>query len=266
MLLQEQLIIKVKEMGEQTSSVDAIMMYGSFTQGSGDAFSDVEFYIFIKDEFYKDFNSKQWVACIYPFCVHLFNEFGTEVFIFENLVRGEFHFLPTKEMPIIETFASVGFFPDVDAMCLHDKNSKLKKHLSVLKNSMAERTSAENIESVINNFFNAALFGINVLKRGETARSLECLGFVQRYYLQLVRLEENTIDHWVNPTKCLESEISATNYQCYQNCTSDLNENNLRSAYKESLSTARVIMGNLSSRYNFNYNSDLVQRLIDYIE
>ncbi len=266
MLLQEQLIMKVKELGGQTPGVNAIMMYGSFTQGSGDAFSDIEFYIFIEDESYKSFSSKAWVAGICPFYIHLINEFGTEVFIFENLVRGEFHFLPVTDMPIIETFAAVGFFPDVNAMCLYDKNNTLKQHLSVLKNSMIERNSAESIESVINNYFNAILFGINVLKRGETARSLECLWYVQKYYLQLIRLEENTTDHWVNPTKCLEDEILAANYQRYQKCTSDLNENNLRSAYKELLFAAREVVGKLSSRYSFNYDYELFQRLIDYIE
>ncbi len=266
MLLQEQLISKVKEIGSQTPGLEAIMMYGSFTQGSGDAFSDIEFYIFIEDESYKAFDSKEWVAGIYPFYVHLFNEFGTEVFIFENLVRGEFHFLPVKDMSIIETFASVGFFPDVDAMCLYDKKNKLKKHLSALKSSTVERNSAETIESVINNYFNAILFGINVLKRGETARSLECIWFVQKYYLQLNRLEENTTDHWVNPTKCLENEISAANYQRYKKCTSDLNANNLRAAYKELLFAARLAVENLSARYRFNYNYGLFKRLIEYIE
>jgi len=84
--------------------------------------------------------------------------------------------------------------------------------------------------------------------------------------LQLIRLEENTTDHWVNPTKCLEDEISGANYQRYKKCTSDLNENNLRSAYKELLFAARLAVENLSAQYKFNYNYVLFQRLIDYME
>jgi lincosamide nucleotidyltransferase len=264
-LLQKELISRVKEKGIETPCVNAIMMYGSFTHGCGDAFSDIEFYIFIDDEFYKDFNSKEWVSGISPFYTSFYNEFGTEVFIFKSLIRGEFHFLAAKEMPIIETFATVGYFPDVDAMCLHDRNGRLQAHLNVLKSHTVKRETPENIESVINNCINSILFGINVLKRGEIARSLECLWFAQKYYLQLVRIQEGTTKHWVNPTKCLEKELSPASYQVYKKCTSNLDIDNLRSAHKGLLSAADNTAIKLSSKYKFHYESELFQALTDYI-
>jgi lincosamide nucleotidyltransferase len=265
MLLQEELIIKVRDNGSITSCVNAIMMYGSFTQGCGDTFSDIEFYVFIEDNSYTEFDSCPWVTEIHPVAAHLINEYGTEVFIFENLIRGEFHFLPVEGMSIIETFSSVGFFPDIDAMCLYDKNDMLKRNLKVLKGCYVDRTSSQNIENVVNNFFNAILYGINVLKRGELARSLECLGTVQKYFLQLLRIDEGKTDHWVNPVKALESEISSTQYYIYKKCTSDLEEKNLLLAYQELLSNCESIVKELSSRYSFDYNHALFQRLIEYI-
>ena len=265
-MLQKELISKVKDKGTETPGIDAIMMYGSFTHGCGDIFSDIEFYIFIDDEIYKDFNSKEWVSGISPFYTSFYNEFGTEVFIFKSLIRGEFHFLPVKEMPIIETFATVGYFPDIDAMCLYDKNGRLQAHLNVLRNFKVKRETPENIESVINNCINSILFGVNVLKRGETARSLECLGFAQKYYLQLVRLLEGTTEHWVNPTKCLEKEISAASYEVYKKCTSNLETDNLRSAYKNLLSATQNTAIKLSSKYKFHYEYELFQLLIDYMD
>jgi len=265
-LLQKELISRVKEKGIETPGIDAIMMYGSFTHGCGDNFSDIEFYIFIDDEVYKEFNSKEWVSSISPFYTSFYNEFGTEVFIFKTLIRGEFHFLAVKEMPIIETFVTVGYFPDTEAMCLYDRNGRLQAHLNVLKGHTVKRETPENIESVINNCINSILFGINVLKRGEIARSLECLWFAQKYYLQLVRILEGTTEHWVNPTKYLEKEISAASYQVYKNCTSNLDTDNLCSAYKNLLSAAQNTATNLSSKYKFHYEHELFQLLSDYID
>lgn len=265
MLLQEELILKIKEKGSNSPNVNAILMYGSFTQGCGDAYSDIEFYVFIEDKDYDNFDSNKWVSNVYPVATYLVNEYGTDVFIFDNLIRGEFHFLPTKDMSIVEAFAPVGFFPDIDAMCLYDKSNKLIKYLSTLKDSKINRHSVQNIEFVINNFLNAILYGINVLKRGEISRSLECIGTVQRFYLQLVRLDENKINHWVNPTKGLESEISSDYYKHYKKCTSNLDEKNLLSAYQELLSGSEAIVRILASRYNFNCNYELFKKLNDYI-
>jgi hypothetical protein len=56
------------------------------------------------------------------------------------------------------------------------------------------------------------LLGMNVLRRGERARALEWLWYVQRYLLQLIRINERKTDRWVNPTKNLEHDIKDETY------------------------------------------------------
>lgn len=46
--------------------------------------------------------------------------------------------------------------------------------------------------------------GINVLKRGEYARSLELLSQLQKNTLQLIRMAEKNADNWLNMSKNLE--------------------------------------------------------------
>lgn len=67
MVLQKEIIQSVKEKCEQDSTVTSCMMYGSFTKGEGDRYSDVEFYIFIKDDMFDHFQSRRWVAEIAAF-------------------------------------------------------------------------------------------------------------------------------------------------------------------------------------------------------
>lgn len=49
MLKQKELIANVKNLTESDERITACMMYGSFTKGEGDQYSDIEFYIFLKD-------------------------------------------------------------------------------------------------------------------------------------------------------------------------------------------------------------------------
>ena len=90
MLPQHTLIETTRQAGERTASVEAVLMYGSFTQGCGDIYSDVEFYCFVDDVAWDVFDKLAWVQAIHPFLLHVVNEYGTDVFIFDHLIRGEY--------------------------------------------------------------------------------------------------------------------------------------------------------------------------------
>lgn len=266
MLKQEEMILMIREKGVKDERIDSILMYGSFTQGCGDRFSDIEFYIFVDDIYYKEFDTKKWISSTYPIYTHFYNEYGSEVVIFTNLIRGEFHFLPCSEMTIIESFASVGYFPDIHSMCLYDKNGRLQKSLQALQNCNIERQSAENVEFIFNNLLNGILFGINVFKRGELARSLECLYYSQKYYLQLIRLHENKTEHWVNPFKSLEKEISDSAYESFKKCTSSLEPSCILSSYKNLLKESKKTISILMAKYDIIDFNELIDNIEDYME
>lgn len=265
MLLQEKLINIIKEKCEKDPRISACMMYGSFTKGEGDQYSDVEFYIFLKTTEIEQFESSDWMRDIAPYDLHFMNEFGSEVVVFSNLIRGEFHFLSESEIEVIKTFKETGVFPDTESMFIYDITGKLKVCLDYLKGEGPERMTNDNVNSAFNNFVNAWIMGINVLKRGEMARSLECLTYVQKYVLQLIRIREKSVERWLNATKNLEEDLSEKAYSEYTSITSKLDKEELYHAYSNALHVVEGLACLLVDDYKFDINLAFLKKLHSYL-
>lgn len=265
MLIQNKIIQSVRDKCIADEFVSACMMYGSFTKGEGDQYSDVEFYIFIEDDKMEKFSSRHWVSEVYPIHLIFYNEFGTEVVIFSNMIRGEFHFLPVSKIEIIKSFKPTGLFPDPESMYIYDSTEQLKPLLDDLGGAGPDRMTDENVNFAFNNFVNAWLMGVNVMRRGELARSLEALTLVQRYILQLIRVKENTVERWLNSTKNLEEDISTESYKDYVSITSKLKENEIELAYKNALNIVEALNEMLGSLYKVDVEKDLISKLHSYL-
>lgn len=265
MVLQKEIIQSVKEKCEQDSTVTSCMMYGSFTKGEGDRYSDVEFYIFIKDNMFDHFQSRRGVAEIAAFDLMFKNEYQTEVVIFSNLIRGEFHFLPESNIEIIKTFKTTGVFPDTESMFIYDTTGLLKPCLDDLAGSGPERMTNENVNFAFNNFVNAWLMGINVLKRGETARSLDVLSQVQKHILHLLRVKGQKVERWLNYTKNLEYDLNSEDYAQFSLITAKLHEDELERAYSNALLMAEKLIEDLKPAYDFEVNQDIIVKLRHYL-
>lgn len=261
MLLQEKLIKMIKEKCESHPSISACMMYGSFTKGEGDQYSDVEFYIFLKNEEFQYFSSSNWINDIAPYDLLFLNDFGTEVVVFSNLVRGEFHFLAESNIEVIKSFKNTGVFPDIESMFLYDITGKLTACLDFLKGDGPDRMTDDNVDFAFNNFVNAWLMGVNVLNRGELARSLECLSHVQWCVLSLIRIREKTVERWLNSTKNLEVDLSVKAYKEYASITSKLNEVELNSAYLNALNVVENLIRELATDYKFDIDLAFLKKL-----
>src|SRR5690606_35989257 len=118
-MVQLQMINTTKSIAQSDENVSAVLMYGSFTKNEGDQHSDIEFYIFLKNK--ENFSSEKWVNQIHPVATYFTNEYGSEVAIFENMVRGEFHFLTTNEIGVVKSWEGIVTFSDFDKMNLVDK-------------------------------------------------------------------------------------------------------------------------------------------------
>ncbi|EJL20602.1 hypothetical protein [Brevibacillus sp. BC25] len=265
MLKQKQIIEAVQEACKQDEQVTSCMMYGSFTKGEGDQYSDVEFYIFIEDSSFETFSSKQWVANVAPYDLMFFNEYGTEVVIFSNLIRGEFHFLPASKLEIIKSFKPTGVFPDLDSMFIYDNTGMLRECLDYIGGKGPERMTDENVTFAFHNFVNAWLLGINVLRRGELARSLEVLAYVQKYMLQLLRINEQNVERWLNSTKNLERDLSPEAYEDYALITARLRKDELEQAYRHALMLADKLRKQLEPHYVFDLDVKMIGKLRDYL-
>src|SRR5829696_1009654 len=66
MLQQQAMIERTRRVCREDERLVAAMMYGSFAQGEGDLFSDIEFILFFDDEELEDLDQEEWVAGISP--------------------------------------------------------------------------------------------------------------------------------------------------------------------------------------------------------
>ncbi len=264
-LPQHTMIRKVKQLCQKDERLVAALMYGSFTQGEGDALSDIEFHLFFRDGELDALDQAAWTSQVAPLTVFFTNEFGTKVAIFDNLVRGEFHFEPAANMKEVRAWPLGGEALDIDTMLILDRTGALREHLETLKNAELERTSSEQLGTRCYTFINWWLLGFNVLARGERTRALEVLSHVHRSLLYLARaVEDKTKEHWLTPSKRLEADLSSEAYARFAACTSDLSS--LERAYKAAWMWGTELMRTLETSHGFPLSDELLQRLDERLE
>ena len=260
-LPQGAMIERVRQLCQHDERLVAAMMYGSFARAEGDAFSDIEFVLFFADDELERIDQRGWVAQIAPVELYFVNEFGNGTAIFDNLVRGEFHFDRASDMHKVAGWRDTDSFPTLESTLILDRTGELTRHLRALVGPPPDRTSPDQIRSVCDGFINWTLFGTNVLARGEVARALHILGYVQRNLLWLIRLSEGETDHWPTPSKGLEGDITASSYARYARCTADLDEDAIRGAYATAWSWGEELMLGLGTRHGVALPAGLLARI-----
>ncbi len=242
-MTQLQMIDTTKSIAQKDENVSAVLMYGSFTKNEGDQYSDIEFYIFLKNK--ENFSPEKWVNQIYPTALYFTNEYGSEVAIFENLIRGEFHFLTVNEIDIIKSWEGFVSFSDFDQMNLIDKDGLLIETLNQIKIKSPERITNENILFLSQSLLNVLLTTNNLIKRQEYAHAYQSLSNVQKYLLWLIRIATNQTNHWESPTKSLEKDIDKYWYSEFKLTTSDLGKENLKIAFQNSWNLSKKLFEEL---------------------
>ena len=262
MLIQQAMIERLRRLCQGDERLVSAMLYGSFTYSQADQFSDVECLFFFEDGALQDIDPRAWVSQIAPVELYFVNEWGVGMAIFENLVRGEFHFESISDLAAMaESWQGNVWFPSLEATVLVDRNGDLTRCLQPLIGSPPARDEPESVQHVVNCFINWMLFGSNVLTRGELARALELLGWAQRYLLWMARLEERTTEHWPIPSRALEEDISAPAYARYVACASKLDREDLCAAYLAAWTWGKEMMLSLAARYEIAVHGPLVAKL-----
>lgn len=238
MLRQLVLIDRVRELCARDERVVAALMYGSFIRGEGDAFSDIEFYVFGADAAIASLDREAWIRAIAPLRSCFVNEYGTTVAIFDDWIRGEFHFEP------LAAIASVHAWPlapgDAAAMTILDRDGRLHDALAAAERPRSQRPAAELARELSGRLLNWLLLGTHVLRRGEYARALDALSQVQRFLLWLARVREDARNHhWLTPSRAAEADLSAEIMARFARCTAPLDPVALAAAYEHAWHLAR---------------------------
>ena len=265
MLQQEAMIERTRRVCRGDERLVAAMMYGSFVQGAGDEFSDIEFILFFEDAALESLDQREWVSRISPVGLYFVNEYGNGTAIFDNLVRGEFHFDGASEMATVvgESMRDVDWLPSLEDTLVLDRTGDLTRRLRMIVGPPPERDTPGQVRFLGECFVNWFLLGSNLYARGELARSLDLLGVVRDRLLQLARVLECSTTHWSNSSKFLESEISAASYASYAACTARLDSDELRDAYLSTWAWGKELMTSLAERHGEAIPQDLQERLDD---
>ena len=266
MLRQEIMIERVRQICADDPRLVSAMMYGSFTRGEGDIWSDIEFLLFFDDAAVQQIDQRRWVEQIGAVGLYFVNEFGNGTAIFEDLVRGEFHFDPVSSVAKVSSWRGSAAFPSLAATLIVDKNGELTRHLQTLIGPQPAHDDRDQLIFICNSLINWMLFGANVLARGEYARSLELLGIVQRYLLWLARIHERQTEHWQTPSKNLEAEISARAYDRLIECSAALDPCALRLAYRGAWKWGCELMEAVAGKYDLPLPSGLFEPISRRIE
>jgi lincosamide nucleotidyltransferase len=255
------MIKRLRQICQQDQRLVAAMLYGSFTYGEGDQYSDVECTLFFQDNALAEIDQVAWISQIAPVELYFFNEWGTGVAVFEDLVRGEFHFHAVSDMTMVEGWKGNAWFPSLEAVLLVDRNGELTRRLQDLIGPPPARDAPENVQQFANCFINWTLFGFNVLQRGELARALDILGWMQRYLLWMARLQERTVVHWHTPARLLESDISPSAYTRFATCTARLDRAELGQAYLAAWDWGKELMRSLAQQHDISVSDSLIDKL-----
>ena len=263
MLQQEAMIERTRRVCREDERLAAAMMYGSFAQGEGDGFSDIEFILFFRDEDLESVDQEEWVSRISPVELYFVNEHGNGTAIFDNLIRGEFHFDGASdiEMVVGESMRDADWLPSLEDTMILDRTGELTPRLKRIVGPPPERDTPAQVRFLCNCFVNWFVFGSNLFARGEMARSLDLLGIVRDRLVQMVRVLEGSTLHWFNSSKFLEREISETSYSRFVSCTARLDTEELRRAYVSAWEWGRVLMSSLADRYGVTLPAELLVRL-----
>jgi lincosamide nucleotidyltransferase len=262
MLQQEAMIERVRRVCREDERLVAAMMYGSFAQGEGDGLSDIEFILFFEDAAAGEVDQEEWVSRISPVGLYFVNEYGNGTAIFDNLVRGEFHFDRASDIAKIdESWKEVGWWPSLEDALVLDRTGELARRLELIVGPPPARDTPERARFVCNCFVNWVLFGSNLVVRGELARALNLLGIVQDQLLYMVRILEGSTGRWFNPAKLLEENVSDDAYARYAACTARLDRDEIRRAYISAWEWGGEMVAALSERHGVVAPAPLLEKL-----
>lgn len=265
-LPQEAMIARVRELCAADERVDAAMMYGSFTYGEGDPYSDIEFLLFFEDGAFEHVEPRAWLEQIAPVELLFVNEHGIHVAIFDNLVRGEFHFHRASEVTIGAMWPGVLTFPSLDATLIVDKSGALTPYLEAVIGPPPPRDDPQAVQQMVDSFVNWALFGFNVLRRGEHARALELLNIIHRHLLHMARLRDGQTQHWLTPSRAAERDLAPETYARFAGCVaSSLAPGDLARAYRRAWDWGRELMDALRGAYDVRVPGALCERITETV-
>lgn len=231
------------------------LAYGSFTQGTADRFSDLEYWLFVRPGTLATFDTRGWLESMTPVQHMLVNEFGTPTALLAGLLRVELHVVSNNEL------SGVGAWPGEHVqpgpMLVKDTDGALEAILQAL--SGKGLNPAAEAQQILDRTLNWLAFGLNVLARGERVRAQELLWWVRGGLLRLACLQAGQTTYWLNPSRLAELRLPPGLLARYARLTSAIGEQHR--AYAEAVDWTVELAGQLELALNPALAAELQERV-----
>ncbi|MFI9227486.1 nucleotidyltransferase domain-containing protein [Streptomyces rimosus] len=243
-------IARLRELAEAEPRLEGVLLYGSWTLGEADAYSDIEAYLYVRDAHADAFDGVEFVGRLAPLKLAYTNMYGILAVVFDDLMRGEFHVVAAGAgIDEVSTWRGMVHLPDPGAAVLLDRSDRLTAAARRLADPCPPEPGP-TAQQLTDELANWTLMLAHVLGRGETARAHALLHtVVAPQQLQLCRLLRGATTHWLTPSRALEQDLPAADRDRYTATTAPAVLPAVRTAARASWQWSRELAGEAASRW-----------------
>lgn len=247
---------------EADPRVEGVLLYGSWTLGEADAHSDLDAYLYVREEDAAAFDGREFVERLAPLKLAYTNMYGILAVVFEDLMRGEFHVEPAGTgIAEIAGWRDQIHLPRPEAAVLLDRTGRL----TAAARELAALTPPEPVataQQLTDELANWTLMLAHVRTRGEHARAHHLLhAVIAPLQLKLCRLLRGSTVHWLTPSRALEADLPATDVERYATTTGPLTPEAVRTASANSWQWSRDLAAEAADRWGIRLPSELHEEI-----
>ncbi len=199
-------IALLRTTAEADPRVEGVLLYGSWTLGEADAHSDLDAYLYVREEDAAAFDGREFVERLAPLKLAYTNMYGILAVVFEDLMRGEFHVEAGTGIAEIAG-ATRSTSPAPRRPSSLDRTGRL----TAAARELATFTPPEPVataQQLTDELANWTLMLAHVRARGEHARVHHLLhAVIAPIQLKLCRLLRGSTAHWLTPSRALEADL-----------------------------------------------------------
>ncbi|MET9708611.1 nucleotidyltransferase domain-containing protein [Nocardiopsis alba] len=260
-------IARLREIAEAEPRLEGVLLYGSWTQGEADEYSDIEAYLYVADEHAASFDGTEFVSRLAPLELAYTNLFGILAVVFDDLVRGEFHVETAgSAIPQIASWKGMIHLSSPETAVLLDRTGRLTQAVRPLVEPIVP-DPGPTAERLVGELANWTLMTGQVLARGEYARAHAGLAvMIAPQQLKLARLLHGSTDHWLTPSRALEADLPGDVVERYRRTTGDTSPEEVRRTVRESWAWSRELSREAAARWGLSAPEELHERITGFLD
>ncbi|GAU65037.1 Syd protein [Streptomyces sp. NBRC 110611] len=255
-------IARLRQLAQADPRLEGVLLYGSWTLGEADAHSDIEAYLYVRDEHVEDFDGRAFLRQLAPLELAYTNMYGILAVVFDDLMRGEFHLTAAGAgIDEVPTWEGMVHLPRPEDAVLLDRTGRLTRAARQLARFRPPEP-VTTAQQLIDELANWTLMLAHVLARGEVARAHALLHTViAPQQLQLCRLLRHSTAHWLTPSRALENDLPAADRERYTGTTAAARAEDVRTAARNSWRWSRDLAAEAGECWPLHVPCDLHERI-----